>query len=259
MEAEGVEETTLEDIGERASITPGHARKLAHDLVRKRWLQRIRRGVYLLNPGRHGPDALPDTDPLRLGSRLVDPYYFGFATAAELHGVLPQASHVYYVVTTSRATPVNFQENRYRFIRVVPRSFFGVEQLERRGVKFQVSDLEKTFVDCLNRPELAGGMAGVAQILALAKPRIRWARLGLYLNRMANRNLTLRTGYLVEVVRPSVKPPPGWIRPRLARRGDGFAPLGPPKTHGRRGARDRRWHVIQNVPPSLLFAEGEIL
>jgi predicted transcriptional regulator of viral defense system len=94
LEEEELEVVTLKELQRRAGVSSGFARKLAHELVRKGWLQRLRRGTYLLNPTKLGPDAVRDTDPLRIGSRMVEPYYFGFATAAELQGLLPQARNL---------------------------------------------------------------------------------------------------------------------------------------------------------------------
>ena len=258
LEAEGGEIISLEGIRRRASVSPGFARKLAHDLMRKGWLHRVRRGTYLLNPGSHGPDALPDTDPFRVGSRLTTPYYFGFATAAELEGLLPQASHVYYLVTTSRPGPSRVGSFRFRYVHSELNRFFGTRDLVRRGVHLVVSDLERTVLDCLNRPDLAGGIAGVSHIIAIAKPRLNWNRFGLYLDRFGNRSLALRAGFLVERIRPALRPSDAWLRRRAARSRESFVPLGPPKTFGRGGTRDARWHVIENVPRSQLFAEGEI-
>ncbi len=258
LEADDLDLVTLDGIRKRALVSPGFARKLAHDLVRRGWLQRVRRGTYLLNPSRHGPDALPDTDPLRVGSRLVDPYYFGFATAAELEGLFPQASRVYYIVTTTRWVPGKDRADRFRVVRVTPTRFFGIRTVRRRGVELRVSDRERTLIDSLNRPQFSGGMAGVAQIFALAKPKLNWTRLGSYLDRFGNRSLTLRAGFLSEHIRPSIPIPSSWVRARLPDPDEPYVPLGPPKTHGRRGKYDPRWHVIRNVSDALLFAEGEV-
>lgn len=259
LEADGREVVSLEQIRRRAGVSPGFARKLAHGLVRKQWLQRIRRGTYLLNPSRHGPDALPDTDPLRVGSRMVAPYYFGYATAAELLGLLPQASRVYYVVTTARWTPSLNRSIEFRSVRLAPRRFFGRLSLRRRGVTIRVSDPERTILDCLDRPEYAGGLAGVVRVLGLAKPDLNWSRLGAYLDRFGNRSLALRLGFLAEHVRGSLPPPGAWVREHRARPEEPFVPLGPPSIHGRTGPRDDRWHIVRNVPDRQLFAEGEMV
>ena len=258
LEADREDLVTLAGIQKRAAVSSVFARKLAHDLVRRGWLQRVRRGTYLLNPSRHGPEALPDTDPLRIGSRLLDPYYFGYATAAELNGLFPQASRVYYLVTTERYSAAGHTAARFRVVRTRPARFFGTQNMVRRGETLVVSDPERTILDCLERPEFSGGMAGVAEIFALAKPRIDWRRFASYLDRFGNRSLIFRTGFLAERVRRSIRPPASWVRAYLPRPEDPFVPLGPPSTHGRRGPHDARWHVIRNVSDAQLFAEGEI-
>ncbi len=255
LEADGRDELTLDELGRRAGVRRGFARKLAHGLVAKKWLQRIAPGRYLLNPSQHGPDAIPDADPLRLGARLVRPYYLGYGTAAELWGLLLQPGQVYYVVTTRRIATHPEHVAQFRFVRTPPARFFGWATLERRGERISVSDLERTLLDCLKRPDLAGGMGGVAQIATRAAPRLDWARLSGHLERLGERSLSLRLGYLLEAVSRPSSPPAAWVRRWRADPRDPWTPLGPPRSFGRRGLHDRRWHVVRNVPPSVLFAE----
>ncbi|MGP8077879.1 MAG: type IV toxin-antitoxin system AbiEi family antitoxin domain-containing protein [Thermoplasmata archaeon] len=257
LEAEGKEELSLDDVESRAGIRRGFARKLAHGLVRKGWIQRVGRGRYLLNPSRHGPDAVPDTDPLRLGSHIVRPYYFGYASAAQLWGFLLQAGPVYYIATPTRTSVRLAHPAQFRFVRVPLARFFGTREILRRGVKVRLSDPERTVIDCVDRPDLSGGLGGAVQVIARAKPRIVWPRLSGHLERMKNRSLSLRVGFLVEHVLPSLPPPRTWTDRWRARPNEPWVPLGPPRTYGRRGTHDPRWHIIQNVPDHVLFAEME--
>jgi predicted transcriptional regulator of viral defense system len=260
LEERGREELSLDAIQEFARVRRGFARKLAHELVGKGWLQRVGRGRYLLNPSGYGPDAGPETDPLRVGSHLVQPYYFGFATAAELWGLLLQPGRTYYLVTPTRTTVHVAGPARFRIVRVAPRRFFGSAGLQRRGLTLAVSDPERTVLDCLARPEFSGGMAGATQVLARAKPRLSWTRLGSHLARLGQRSLGLRLGFLAERVRPSILPPSRWTSRLLPRPEDPWVPLGPPRTYGRTGPREARWHLILNVPERELlelFAEAE--
>jgi predicted transcriptional regulator of viral defense system len=257
LEEEGRDEVTLDSIQKYGRVRRGFARKLAHDLVAKGWLQRVGRGRYLLNPGTYGPDAVPDTDPLRVGSRLVRPYYFGYATAAELRGLLLQPGRVYYLVTPSRTSFRLTHPAHFRVVRVSPRRFFGVGTMERRGETLHVSDPERTVLDCIDRPELSGGMAGAAQVLARAKRHLSWDRLEGYLQKFGNRSLTLRIGFLAERIRPSIRPPSPWLRRLLPSPRQPWVPLGPPRVYGRRGAHDPRWHIVCNVPDQVLFAEAD--
>ncbi len=258
LEESGREEISIHEIRARAGVSPGYARKLAHDLAKKRWLVRVGGGRYLLNPSRHGPEAVPETDPLRLGSRLASPYYFGFATAAELEGLLPQASRVYYVVTPRRGPSLRTRVAEFRRITVAPRRFFGTRKLVRRGEAVTVSDIERTVLDCLSRPELSGGLGGVVQIAASAAGRLDWYRLHRYLVRLGSRSLALRLGFLFEWLELGDRPPKGWLDRLRARPGEPYVPLGHPREFGRRGRHDRRWHVVLNVPEPLLRAEVDV-
>lgn len=258
LEAEGKVDLTLGEIQRRARVSRGFARRLAHELVKKAWIQRVGRGRYLLNPSRHGPDTIPDTDPFRLGSRIASPYYFGYATAAELHGLLPQAGRVYYVVTPRRGSSHWPHAAQFRRVTVSRRRFFGVQQIERRGERICVSDLERTVLDCLERPELSGGPGGVVQVLRSAGVRLDWARLSRYIDRLGNRSLALRLGFLSEWIGPPVHPPREWIERIRARPGEPFVPLGGPKEFGRRGAHDGRWHVIRNLSEAVLRSEVDV-
>lgn len=258
LEAEGVEDVTLEELRRRANVSRGFARKLAHALVKKGWLHRVGRGRYLLSPSRYGPRPVPETDPLRLGSRFVSPYYFGFATAAELWGLFPQASRVYYIVTPRRGRTRWVAAAEFRRVTVAPGRFFGRRPIRRRGETVWVSDVERTVLDGLARPELSGGLAGVVQILDSAGAKLNWARLERYLRRLGSRALALRLGYLVERLGARTRPPRGWLERLRARPDEPYVPLGRAREFGRRGPHDRRWHVIRNVPEAVLLAEVDI-
>lgn len=257
LEEERKDEISLDAIERYGHVRRGFARKLAHDLVTKGWLQRVGRGRYLLNPGTYGPDAVPDTDPLRIGSRLVQPYYFGYATAAELWGFLLQPGRVYFLVTPTRTSVRVAHTAQFRVVRVSAPRFFGITQMERRGQTLHVSDPERTVLDCIDRPGLSGGVAGSVQILARAKRQLSWKRLGSYLEKWGNRSLARRVGFLAEVVRPSTPVPPSWVNHFLPGPEEPWSPLGPPQVYGRRGEHDPRWHLIRNVPDQVLFAEAD--
>lgn len=258
LEAEGRDELTLEGVQTRARVRRGFARKIAHDLVAKGWLQRVGRGRYLLAPSRFGPGRTPDTDPLRFGARVVLPYYFAFATAAELHGLLPQASRVYYLASTRRTGTRFVHAAQFRVVTMRPSRFFGTRRLARRGEELVVSDRERTVLDCLSRPEFSGGLGGVLQVLSSAAGRLDWGRMQAYLDRLGRRSLALRLGYLLELLPVRARPPRRWLDRLAARRREPYVPLGRPKEFGRRGPRDRRWHVIENVPKAVLRAEVDL-
>ena len=71
-------------------VSPQAADHVIRSLRRKGWLGRASWGRYLLIPPEMGPDALGESNVLALASRIVEPYYFGYGTAAMHHGLTTQ-------------------------------------------------------------------------------------------------------------------------------------------------------------------------
>ena len=95
-------ETTRAEIVELLGVTPKAADHVIESLRRKGWLERATWGEYLLIPPEQGPDALGDSNLLALASRIANPYYIGFSTAAAHYGLTTQHRNVIFVVTPLR-------------------------------------------------------------------------------------------------------------------------------------------------------------
>ena len=93
---------TIEDTMAILDRSYDPARPLLHRLARRRWLIPLTPGKYELIPAERGEHAFPDTNPLIIGSALVEPYYLSFATAAFFHGLSTQASATVYLATSVR-------------------------------------------------------------------------------------------------------------------------------------------------------------
>ena len=63
-----------------------------------------------------------------------------------------------------------------------------------------ISDREKTAIDCIDRPALAGGVGETATILATASRRFDWNKAADYLERINSGALVRRFGWLVDHV-----------------------------------------------------------
>ena len=64
-------------------------------------------------PPERGPEALGDSNLLALASRIADPYYIGFSTAA-CYGLTTQHRKVIFVVTPVRLREREVGESRVR-------------------------------------------------------------------------------------------------------------------------------------------------
>src|ERR1700733_5880994 len=172
----GQREVTRADIVKLLGASLKAADKVIGSLRRKGWLERATWGEYLLIPPEQGPDALGDSNLLALASRIANPYYIGFGTAAAHYGLTTQHRSVIFVVTPVRLRPREVGESRVRIVNLSDNKFFGFEPVDVLGYKVMISDREKTAIDCVDRPALAGGVGEAATILATASRGFEWEK-----------------------------------------------------------------------------------
>ena len=248
-------ETTREEIVELLGGSPKAADHVIESLRRKGWLERATWGEYLLVPPEHGPDALGDSNLLALASRIADPYYIGFGTAAAHYGLTTQHRNVIFVVTPVRLRAREVGESRVRIVNPSANKFFGFEPVDVFGYKVMISDREKTAIDCIDRPALAGGVGEAAIILATASRRFDWNRAAGYLERINSGALARRVGWLTDYVKADIPPD---ARARLfalaARSRKTYLGPDPARARTVQGAvgYDETWRVFVNVKPEEL-------
>jgi predicted transcriptional regulator of viral defense system len=207
-------EATRAEIVELLGGSTKAADHVIESLRRKGWLERATWGKYLLIPPEQGPDALGDSNLLALASRIANPYYIGFSTAAAHYGLTTQHRNVIFLVTQARLRGREVGEARVRIVNQAASKFFGFEPVDVLGYKVMISDREKTAIDCIDRPALAGGVGEAVTILATASRRFDWTKAADYLERIGSGALGRRFGWLVDHVKADVPPE---VRDRLLR------------------------------------------
>lgn len=234
------------------------ARWLIHGLVRDGWLARITRGKYELIPAERGEHAFPDTNPLFIGSTLVTPYYFSFATAAYFHGLSTQAAATVYIATTTRTRRrlLTVRGKDYRLVRQPAHKFFGAVEVDAYGSPVMMAEPEKTVGDCLDRPEYGGDIPEIAAMLWRGRGQLDWDRLAEYALRFKSQSLVQRLGYLADLLH---MPLSTTARDRiLSGVGTGTRYLGRRGRWGTGGQYDATWRIVDNVPRQQLLAEIEV-
>ena len=246
MAEHGSKEIERKEIIDMLGVSPQAADHVIRSLRRKGWLERASWGRYLLIPPEMGPDALGESNVLALASRIAEPYYFGYATAATYYGFTTQHRQVIRLVTPVRTRHRRVLDTEVHIVNPVPRKFFGFGPVDMLGYTVIMSDREKTVIDCIDRPGLAGGEGEAATVLATACRRIDWHKAATYLERMSSKTLTRRFGWLAERAGATI---PEDVRTHLRdlAKGSGKAFFGPriPKP-GAIGYQDS-WQLTANV------------
>ena len=121
----------------------------------------IRRGLYAVVPPGSSADSYP-VDPFLLASMMAEDAVLAYHTALEFYGKAHSVLSRFYYLSQHKSIPLKFRG--YEFMRVsVPQSLsskgkemFGVKHYNRAGVELKVTDLERTLVDVMDRPDLSG-------------------------------------------------------------------------------------------------------
>ena len=249
---------TIEDAARVLNISKDYARKILQRLTRNKWLAPITPGKYELIPAERGEYAFPDTNPLFIGSHLVTPYFFSYATAGYYHGLTTQASQAVYIATSEGKTrQLLVREKLFQVIRQPKHLFFGFEEFNAYGSQVMMAEPEKTILDSIQRPIYSGDIPEIATMLWRGRNSLQWDRLGEFALRFKSKSLIQRLGYLVELLTIPASEP---FRDKLlANIGNNTCYLGQPSRWGKGGEFDRTWKVVDNIPRHLLMAEIEVV
>jgi predicted transcriptional regulator of viral defense system len=222
-------------------------------IVRQGWLQRVRRGLYLVRPLDAAPDqaAIPE-DPWVLAREVFSPCYVGGWSAAEHWGLTEQLFRSTLVVTAApaRTTEVRIGGHDFRVFRIArARLGAGVVKVWRGPERLDVSGLERTVVDGLRNPELVGGGRHLVQILRAYGEHERhdFSRLLDVAGPVASGAAWKRLGFLGEHVWPNETAIVEVAKSHLTA---GYARLDP--AVARHGKLVKRWRLWINVAASEL-------
>jgi len=192
---------TAEDARRASGSSAAAVDQLLAKLVKKRWLIRLSRGTYLIVPLSAGEGAEYSEDWFRVAKHLVEPapYYLSHYSALEIHEMTSHPVLTVYISTPVRRKQKSVAGAEYRFVYAKPTDMWGVEDAwATPSQRVRVSDLERTIIDCLDRPELCGGVAEVAAGLWLKRRAISFSRLGDYVIRRGRKSVAKRLGFLLE-------------------------------------------------------------
>jgi predicted transcriptional regulator of viral defense system len=252
LEWRGKKTLSIEDLRSMLGRSEGYARSFAHRLVEKRWLERIRPGLFQLIPADRGREGLGDTNPLAVGALLADPYFYSFGTACTHHGFTEQVFAEAYVVCRTPRRPVRVRDTQFVFTAVVENRFFGFEDADVLGSTVHMATRERALLDAVDRPAYAGGIAEVSHIVAKALPRLSWPKILGGLARWGESAVAQRLGYLIDLHGIELAPT---VRRRLLGQvtAGSKVHLGPRKTWGTAGHLNATWGIIENVPHERLI------
>lgn len=177
-------------------------RRLLIYMAQKGLLLRIKDGLYNVIPFEKDVDSYFPNWHLT-AEAMVHPqnYYIGFYSALDLHGLVTQPSLKEQIVTEEQIVPKVkiVKQVKFEFITLDKKRFFGYEKTWIDDFnKIFCSDLEKTIIDCLYKPDYANGIVEVVKAIYKSREKIDQGKMLKYLDKFDTQVVYKRLGFLLQ-------------------------------------------------------------
>jgi len=179
-------------------------RELLSDMTKRGLLMRLKDGVYCIIPYEANAESfMPDWHLIVENLVNEAQYYIGYYSAMQIHNLITQPSLKEQIVVSRQIRPseIKIKTIPFQFIYHNDKHFFGAKKIWIDSFnKVLCSDLEKTIIDCLFKPDYAGGIVEVAKAIYTAKEIIKYDILFDYANKFDSQAVIKRLGYLLEIL-----------------------------------------------------------
>jgi predicted transcriptional regulator of viral defense system len=242
----------LEDVRKILGLDGSTTRNLVRKLVNRGVATRLKPGLFILVPYELGKEREYMGSPLIVARELVNgkDYYLSHGTAMEIHGMVTQPQFVFYLTTPEKRRPVRIMGTDFQFITCKKEHFFGtIHHWVTKQEQVQISDLEKTIVDSLYRPEYCGGITEAAKGIWLRRQDVNVDRLIEYALKMDIGAVIRRLGYLLELYAIGSPEYLETLRSHLTETYARIDPILPAE-----GKFIRKWRLQLNVSPDELLS-----
>ncbi|MEZ5035502.1 MAG: type IV toxin-antitoxin system AbiEi family antitoxin [Chitinophagaceae bacterium] len=175
--------------------------KLLSDMTKRGLIMRIKDGLYHRIPYEQQPNQyIPNWHLTAEAIAQSKEYYIGFYSALDIHGLITQPAMIEQVVTWERIKPKtqHVKNVRFEFITLSKKRFFGYKEYWIDDFhKVKCSDLEKTFLDCIYKPDYAGGITEITKALYKSRKKLQSAKFQKYLAKFNTQVVYKRLGFII--------------------------------------------------------------
>ncbi len=232
---------TFNDALEMGNLSTKSLQKVLYRLQQKGAIERIEKGKYLIIPlgAEKGKYTLHE---FVIGSLLVEPYSIAYWSALNYYSLTEQIPTTVFIQTNTKKFNINPKVFgiQYKVIKIKKEKMFGIRKEWIEETQINITDKEKTIIDCLDLPQYAGGIIEVAK--ALKNNKFDRKKLENYAQRIGNSGVLRRLGYLCELLNIKIK------LPKLNTRN--YLLLDP--TMPEKGPKSAKWRLITNLDEKVL-------
>jgi predicted transcriptional regulator of viral defense system len=179
-------------------------RALLSDMTRRGLLMRLKEAIYYIIPYEQNAETfMPDWHLIPEHIVKNAEHYIGYYSALQIHNLITQPSLKEQIVVSEQIKPaeIKIKNIAFQFIYHNAKHFFGSKKVWLDSFnKVICSDLEKTIIDCLFKPDYAGGIVEIAKAIYIAKDKIKFDQLLDYTKQFNSQAVIKRLGFLLDVL-----------------------------------------------------------
>ena len=165
------------------------AKSIIRDLLLFNYIKRVKHNLYVVC-NIEFKNTIPDQ--FMIASKIKDDAYISYHSALEYYGVKNQVFYEVYVSTKKRFTNFEFEGISYKYIN--SKNDFGIVQYD----KVRITDKERTFIDCIDKTNLAGGNEELIMCLELMG-KLNGKKILEYLKYYHSSKLYAKVGFFLEL------------------------------------------------------------
>ena len=175
--------------------------ELIRHLLNKNWLMSIKNGKYAILPLEAGMENVNPYNWFVIARELIspNPYYISYYSAMSIHNMITQPLRVVYIASPHRYRDKNIGTTRFKFVYTKEEKLWGIsKEWVTHQEQVDVSNLERTIIDCLYIPEYCGGVSEIAKGIWITRNKIDYKKLYDYACRFNKNVIIKRLGFILE-------------------------------------------------------------
>jgi predicted transcriptional regulator of viral defense system len=178
-------------------------------------------------------------------------YYIGYFSALQIHSLTTQPSLKEQIVVNKQIKPSTLLVKNipFQFIYHNEKHFFGNKKTWIDSYnRVQCSDLEKTIIDCLFKPDYAGGITEITKAIYKIKDKLNYEKLLVCAKQFDSQAVIKRLGFLLELLEINNSA----IDELQKLRTNSLVALEP--SYPKEGKSIFRWAIMQNVDTESILS-----
>lgn len=191
---------TTEDIRQIYNVSSFYAYRIISRMLNAGVANRIGRGTFILDR-----NFITHVRVEALIDSLLrdDEYYLGLRYATLFWKMHDMPSYILHVITTNKnlsGKKLSILEDEFKFIYLNKKRFFGYVRIPLGGSLVNISDREKTIIDCLMFISRYVGLQDICKAVKLGYKQIKWDKLLDYALKLEMPSIIQRLGYILDTL-----------------------------------------------------------